>query len=337
MRVGDGEHTYEWIDDWAKIPDTESARDGWAHHGVAVTAAGNIIASHPGTSELLEFNPNGDLLRSSPTGLTECHGICLVNEGGTEYLWIADTGSKQHKIETNGGYEYQPNANEPRVVKTTLDGKIVATIGRPDLPAYESGKYTPTWVAVNEERFGGNGDVWVGDGYGSSFVHRYDKSGNYIASINGEEGEAGPFASPHTIWIDSRKSEPELYIADRSNGRVQVYDVEGNYKKVFGSEWFRSPTGFATHGDLMVIIELHANIALVDADDNLVAQIGTNRAVCDVEGWPNVRNERGETIRNNLLEAGKLNSPHGVAMDDAGNIYVSEWLVGGRYTKLAKV
>ena len=225
MRVGDGEHTYEWIDDWAKIPDTESARDGWAHHGVAVTAAGNVIASHPGTSELLEFNPNGDLLRSSPTGLTECHGICLVNEGGTEYLWIADTGSKQHKIETNGGYEYQPNANEPRVVKTTLDGKIVATIGRPDLPAYESGKYTPTWVAVNEERFGGNGDVWVGDGYGSSFVHRYDKSGNYIASINGEEGEAGPFASPHTIWIDSRKSEPELYVADRSNGRVQVYDV----------------------------------------------------------------------------------------------------------------
>ncbi len=64
---------------------------------------------------------------------------------------------------------------------------------------------------------------------------------------------------------------------------------------MFGSEWFRSPTGFATHGELMVIIELHANMALVDADDNLVAQIGTNRAVCDVEGWPNVKNERGET------------------------------------------
>ena len=118
---------------------------------------------------------------------------------------------------------------------------------------------------------------------------------------------------------------------------MQVYDSEGNYKKVFGSEWFRSPTGFATHGDLMVIIELHANMALVDADDNLVAQIGTNRAVCDVEGWPNVKNESGLTIRNNLLQSGKLNSPHGVAMDAAGNIYVSEWLVGGRYTKLAKV
>ena len=317
---------------------TETARDGWAHHGVAVTAAGNIIASHPGTSELLEFNPNGDLLRSSPTGLTECHGICLVNEGGTEYLWIADTGSKQHKIEINGGYEYRPNANEPRVVKTTLDGKIVATIGRPGLPAYESGKYTPTWVAVNEERFGGNGDIWVGDGYGSSFVHRYDKSGNYIASINGEEGEAGPLSSPHTIWIDSRKSEPELYVADRSNGRVQVYDSEGNYKKVFGSEWFRSPTGFASHGDLMV-------------DHRAARKHGAcgcgRQPRCPDRHQPRRLRRRGmaqhqertrpEQIRNNLLETGKLNSPHGVAMDAAGNIYVSEWLVGGRYTKLAKV
>ena len=64
-----------------RFPTTESARDGWAHHGVAVTAAGNVIASHPGTSELLEFNPNGDLLRSSPTGLTECHGICTGQRG----------------------------------------------------------------------------------------------------------------------------------------------------------------------------------------------------------------------------------------------------------------
>ena len=61
----------------------------------------------------------------------------------------------------------------------------------------------------------------------------------------------------------------------------------------------------------MVIIELYANMVLVDADDNLVAQIGTNGAVCEVEGWPNVKNERDETVRNNLLEAGKLNSPHG--------------------------
>ena len=55
------------------------------------------------------------------------------------------------------------------------------------------------------------------------------------------------------------------------------------------------------------------------------------------DAWPKAKNDRGETVRNNLLQSGKLNSPHGVAMDAAGNIYVSEWLVGGRYTKLAKV
>ena len=47
-------------------------------------------------------------------------------------------------------------------------------------------------------------------------------------------------------------------------------------------------------------------------------------------------NANGETVRTHLLEPGKFNSPHGVATDAAGNIYVSEWLIGGRYIKLTK-
>ena len=49
---------------------------------------------------------------------------------------------------------------------------------------------------MNQEKDGGNGDVYVADGYGSNYVHRYSKTGEYISSINGEEGEAGRFATP---------------------------------------------------------------------------------------------------------------------------------------------
>jgi len=202
--------------------------------------------------------------------------------------------------------------------------------------------YSPTWVAVNEERHGGNGDVWVADGYGQSYVHRYDKSGNYIASINGEEGVAGRFNCPHAIFIDRRRSGQggsgtELYVADRANGRVQVYDLEGNFKRVFGSGFLTTPSGFAVHGDLLVIAELRARLTLCGKNDEFICYLGANEAVCDVEGWPNNKDASGNIIPTSLLESGKFNSPHGLAADAQGNLYVAEWLIGGRFIRLGKV
>jgi len=106
------------------------------------------------------------------------------------------------------------------VVKLTLEGQRVMEFQRPDIGVYRQGDYMPTWVAVHKERHGANGDVWVADGYGESQVHRFDKAGAYIGTINGAEGEAGVFSCPHAILIDYRKSSPELYTTDRSNGRI---------------------------------------------------------------------------------------------------------------------
>jgi DNA-binding beta-propeller fold protein YncE len=334
MRVGTGEHTYEWIENWAKIPDTASAREGWAHHGLAVTSDGDVVANHPGDSVLLFFDRGGNITRSWDGDLTEAHGMVLVREGTTDYLWIADQGSKRIPA---GGYQYVNDTKGWQVVKKTLSGKTVQTLPKPDLPMYRESRYAPTWVAVNEERYGGNGDIWVTDGYGQYYVHRFNQRGEYLDSINGEEGKAGAFKTPHAIWVDRRKSEPELYVADRTNGRVQVYDLESNYKRVFGSDFLTSPSGFAVDGDHLIIGELRARVTIVDRDDRLICHLGGNEQVCAVDGWPNVKNERGEPTRTHLLEPGKFNSPHGIAVDGAGNIYVSEWLIGGRSIKLAKV
>ena len=95
MRVGSGSQTYEWIDDWAKIPDTESFKTGWAHGDMVVTEAGEVVTFHQGEPKLLVFDRDGNLQTSWDTSLTNAHGMALVNEDGKEYLWLAADASGQ--------------------------------------------------------------------------------------------------------------------------------------------------------------------------------------------------------------------------------------------------
>lgn len=226
----------------------------------------------------------------------------------------------------------------------TLGGEVVAELPIPPvdstLPGV-MGQYCPCGSAVDEERFGGNGDVWVADGYGSNVVHRFDKHGNHIAAITGAGG-GGQFNCPHAVFIDRRAGKaPELYIADRGNQRIEVYDLDGKYLRSCGAGFLNSPSGFTLWGELLVVAELYARLALLDLDDNLVGYLGADPAFADTQfwpeqpGWPNALTADGHIQAPNLTRPDLLNSPHAVAVDTEGNLYVSEWLIGGRYTKFA--
>lgn len=337
MNLSAGPHTYSWVNDWTKTPSTPESRGGWAHHGIAVSETGDIISFHQEEAKVLVFDPEGNLKRSWDSGVTEGHGMTLVKEEDTEYLWIADNGRKRR---WSSGYEY-PGGMDAQysggVVKQDLAGNKVLRLPKPPLRIYDNGNYAPTWVAVNEKRNGGNGDVWVADGYGEDQVHRFTSSGEYLSSINGTDGKAGAFSCPHAVFVDNRKPEPELYVADRSNGRVQIYDLEGKFKRVFGSTFLTSPSGFAIYGETMIIAELKARLTLVDLDDELIGYLGDNGPVSEVAGWPNGKTDKGDPARPKGLETGKFNSPHGMAVDKDGNIYIEEWLIGGRSIKLKSV
>ena len=137
---------YEWIDNWAAIVDNESGRNNGRTHGVQITSTGNVIVFCQAEPSILIFNPDGVLLNSWGAYLG-AHGLTLVNEDDVDYLWLTDQNSKQ-------------------VIKTTLDGSVLQSIEQPSHPAYtDGGQYVPTWAAVNEKRLGGNGDIWVADGY----------------------------------------------------------------------------------------------------------------------------------------------------------------------------
>ena len=308
--VGTGKYQYKWIDNWVKVPISESSKENGRTHGVAVTDEGYVIIFHQANPAVLIFNSDGNLLDSWGDDFNGAHGLCMVREDGEELLWLTDEFSGE-------------------VVKTDLQGNFIMNLQRPELSTYAKSKYSPTWVAVNEERFGGNGDVWVADGYGESFVHRYDKYGNYKDCINGSEGESGRFNCPHGIWIDRRKSEPELYSADRGNKKVQVYNLEGKYKRVFGEGILTCPCAFVSYKDTLFIPELSAKLTILNINDDVIEFIGENEKTCSLPGWPDHAPE--------LIIPGKFNSPHSAAIDRDGNIYIVEWIKGGRITKLERI
>lgn len=331
--VSVGGEQFRWVDRWAKIPPSESARTGWAHHGIIATPDGKVISFHQSDGTALVFDGDGNLIRSWPTGLVEGHGMTLVREE-KDYIWFSDNGTKR-KPDLN--YEYPAGEALPsgKVVKVDLEGRVVMELPKPGFKGYSETRYAPTSVAVDEPRFGGKGDIWVTDGYGLSLLHRFDKYGRHISTLDGTEG-AGRFDTPHAVFLDRRRQVPELYVADRSNKRVQVYDLEGRFKRSFGEGFLNSPSGFAAHDGNLYVAELRARVAVLDIEDRLISYVGENEQACDRPGWPNALDRKGRVIQTEDLVPGRFNSPHGITTDAEGNVYVAEWLIGGRVIKLAK-
>jgi hypothetical protein len=340
---------YEFTSDWVDLSAVPDAATSWAHNGLVITSGGELIGFHAG--QLVTFDRQGRVLRVVRPGLTEGHGITLVREGDEEFLWITDPGFV-HVCGTDDGDEaWAPlfgkgvhvDSREPRVVKMTLNGEIRSELPIPPTDAATGpnmmGTYCPCGSAINEERFGGNGDIWVADGYGSSLVHRFDKHERHISALTGEEG-GGRFVCPHAVFIDRRAHKaPELYIADRENKRIQIYDLDGRYLRTVGEEFLSSPSGFVQWGDTLVIAELYSRLALLDISDSLIGYIGDdpdskNGGWPKRPGWPNALRDDGYVQAPHLTDPARFNSPHSVAVDNDGSLYVSEWLVGGRYTKL---
>ena len=126
-----------------------------------------------------------------------------------------------------------------------------------------------------------------------------------------------------------------MYVADRARGRVQVYSLGGEFKRSFAQDFMISPSAFAPYGEFLIVAELDARLIVLDSNDKLV-QLGDNLEVTETPGWPNMLDEHGVSTRTDRLRPGRFNSPHGLATDADGNIYVSESLIGGRYNKLSK-
>ena len=181
--VGSGDHTYEVFHDWGELP--ASIKYGNTH-GVVEDSQGRIYVHHTvnATSEssdsMVVFDAKGKFIKSWGKEFKGgAHGLHIRKEGSTEFLYLCDT-------------------KRGLVVKTTLNGEEVFSFGYPDQSdAYKPGpdgkkpKYSPTNLAIAP-----NGDLYVGDGYGSSYINQYNSKGEYIRTFGGKGKEAGQVGLP---------------------------------------------------------------------------------------------------------------------------------------------
>jgi DNA-binding beta-propeller fold protein YncE len=306
---------YQWTSDGFELPREPL---GWMHSGVAVVD-GSVVVAHPGEPTLLFHDDEGVVERSLKLeGLLEPHGFCATAGG----LWIGDVGFKRHVR----GPEFETVRGRGRVVLVDNMGRVLRELGDP------ASDWSPTAVAAVEE----TGDVWVADGYGQSLVHRFDSGGRHVQTLNGEEG-AGRFNCPHGVLIDRRRDEAELYVSDRANARLQVFDLDGKFKRTVGEGVVVTPTDMAVVGEELALTDFtQARVTILDPDGQPIEHIGANPDAPKRPGWPNARDAAEDLVRPQL-RPGRFNSPHTLAPDAAGNLYVTEWLLGGRVTKLTRI
>lgn len=288
--LGSGEYRYRVVEDWAKLPEGWTFRDVAA---VAVDASDRVYVFNRGEHPMMVFDRQGNFLRSWGEGLfTRAHGLHIDADGT---LWCTDDG-------------------DHTVRRCTVDGKVLLTLGVPNRPTpFMSGLpfHRCTHTALSPR-----GEIYVSDGYGNSRVHKYAPDGRHLMSWGETGTEPGQFNIVHNIVTDA---DGWVYVADRENHRIQVFDGNGRYETQWNN--LHRPCCLFCHGQgaglRFIVGELgpgqpvnirHPNLgprlSIVDKDGKLIARLGGQAGAG--------------------TETGKFLAPHGLALDSRGDIYVGE-------------
>ena len=304
MLIGNQTHQFDFVATPLTLP--ANVKLGYTH-GICVDVDDNLFVFNQSQTAVLCFNAFGEYQHSWGEEFAHgAHGMRLVNEDYSQFLYLTD-------------YEHH------RVFKMTLRGGEIYRLGVPprhDL--YEqASQYKPTDVCV-----GPHGGLYVFDGYGKSYVHRYDRHGKYLSSFGGVGTKSGSLDCPHGGWVDTRRAEAELYVADRGHNRIAVFGLDGVYRREVRHPQMERPCGLYQYSDELYVPDLNGRLIVLDKNDAVTAVLGENAGVAATPGWPNVGPDK--------LVDGKFNSPHACCVNSKGDVWVAEWINTGRVVKLVR-
>jgi peptidylamidoglycolate lyase len=321
VRLGTGYHTYEAVEGWGKLP--EGMKYGLGC-GIVLDGQDRVyVTSRSSNPCVAIFDKNGKLLETwsndfaekvslSPAQVVDtAHCLYWSKEGNDEFIYWTEN------VSTN---KEGPKLGK-RVYKTDLKGKILYEIGNVAREGSTAQKFD--WTNPTDVAVAGNGDIYVVDGYGSQKVSRFDKNFNHIKTMGVRGKEHGQFNTCHGVWINTLRkgAEPEVYIADRHNDRIEIYSLELDYKRTLKGD-VRNPCCFYQHKEHLYIPDLAARVTILDADDTLAAHLGDGK---EADGKTN----RKDAQTNPALFA----APHAMCVDSRGDLYVLEWVPFGRPRK----
>lgn len=276
------EAPYHLVDGWAELP---SGVEAWGQTiGVELDQESNLWVFHrcfstsctegrEDVAPVLKYDPSGNLVDSWGEGLFIWpHGFFLDDSGN---IWTTDA-----RGEAGKGHQ---------VMKFTQDGELLMTIGTAGVAG--AGRNTfdgPADVAVAP-----NGDVFVADGHGNDRVVKFSKDGDFLMEWGREGTGPGEFNEPHSLAFDSRG---RLFVGDRLNERIQVFDQNGRYL----TEWagIMASGMDITEDDVLYVADYQLRLGIVIAHASDFSEIGF--------------------IENAM--------PEGVTVDSMGNVYAGEVL-----------
>jgi len=262
---------------FTSVPDYPTLPDGMNFGevaGVAVSSRGHVFvfsrsnsATGPAfgaaAAQLFEFDQNGNFVRELGKGLyawSEAHSVRIDRN---DEIWAIDKGSNM-------------------VVRFNTAGRVVWVFGRkeeaadgaeplghpdPPLPPVDGMFRQPTDVAWDSQ-----GNTYITDGYVNSRVAKYDKNGDWVKSWGTKGNGPGQFNTPHAIAVDR---DDNVYVGDRANRRIQVFDTDGNFKRMFSIDVPPDPASRAVNG-------------ATPTGEALARSIGAPNSICITPGSPQV-------------------------------------------------
>ncbi len=298
---------YRTVEGWAKMPEgrtwgatsaVDVDRDGksiWvAERCGANTCAGSSLPV------VLEFDESGRLRTSFGAGIFVFpHGIHVDGSGN---VWVTDARGKDGR-----GHQ---------VFKFSPEGKRLLSLGK----AGVTGDGPDTFNQPSDVAVGANGDIFVADGHDESSnarIVKFSKDGTFIKAWGKHGSAAGEFEVPHGLAFDSRG---RLFVADRGNNRIQIFDQDGKFLE----EWkqFSRPSGiYIDRNDVLYVADSESN-RKTNPGWKRGIRIGSARDGKVTAFIPDPEPDPEQVI---------TSAAEGVAADASGNIYGAE--VGSRALK----
>ena len=309
---------------WGSTSAVDVARDGrtvW----VAERCAVNSCVADPATGRMspldpiLHFDASGTLIKSFGAGLLAApHGIFVDRDGN---VWVTDyqdnapraargAGAAAAGQDRRGGAPAGPLPGATlghQIIKFSPDGKVLMTLGKPGGGIEPDFFFQPNDVLVTRR-----GDIFVsqGHGQGKSEILKFSKDGTLVKRWGQTGTGPGEFDQPHALAMDSKD---RLFIGDRNNNRIQIFDQDGR----FLDQWkqFSRPSG--------IFIDKHDTIYVADSESESVSR--------NHDGWKRgirIGSAKDGSVKYFIPDpaerAPSTSAAEGVAADEHGNIYGAE-------------
>jgi sugar lactone lactonase YvrE len=242
---------------------------------------------------ILKFDASGTLVKSFGAGLLLFpHGLRVDRSGN---VWVTDGLGKDGKGQ--------------QVLKFSPDGQLLLRLGK----AGQAGAGADEFNAPSAVLVAPNGDVFVADGHGgdtNARIMKFTADGKFIKSWGTKGAAPGQFDIPHALAMDSRG---RLFVGDRNNNRIQIFDQDGNFLDAWTQ--FSRPSG--------IFIDRNDQIYVADSESESVSK--------NHDGWR--RGIRIGSARDGSVaafipdpveKATGTSAAEGIAVDAAGNIYGAE-------------